>query len=426
MTHVRFQTPDSETDTMSTVHRETSQHSILEGESVDIRKQLRLLLRHWPLIVACAVIGAIVAVVVSMVLKRTYAADAALAISRSKIGEGMSATDALSTANFRPLIESRAVASQIIKEFNLSAAPYWVSPNRFFSDVVEIEEVRNSSVILVHGRAGDPALVAQIVNHVAELGAETARLVSQQEALQARNDIKLQLDEAKTRLDAAVQRLDATRTTAQLELVQEDVDAALHQRGSLLRLQIAVETEKARLARAEQELAKRERLDTVRRTIDGDPALMEAARGTDGRSRDLMSLQTKNEEVNPVYQELDKQVAASRTELAALEREKAQLTARKLDQPNFAGLTELYAKESELNRLEMERDLAKKVYQEVSNSYESARLLVAARSSALQILTRAIPPDKPESRKIARNILIGSLSGFLLASLLVLVRESLS
>ena len=153
---------------------------------------------------------------------------------------------------------------------------------------------------------------------------------------------------------------------------------------------------------------------------------MEAARGTDGRSRDLLSLQTKNEEVNPVYQDLDKQIASSRTELAALERQRAQLTARKLDEPKFAGLTELYAKESELNRLEMERDLAKKIYETVSNSHESARLLVAARSSALQILTRAIPPDKPESRKLARNILIGSLSGFLLSSLLVLVRESLS
>jgi len=426
MTHVRFQAPDSESDTMTTAHRQTSEHSIPERESVDVREQFRLLLRHWPLIVACTAIGAIVAIVVSLVLKRTYAADAALAISRSKIGEGMSATDALSTANFRPLIESRAIASQIIKEFNLSAAPYWVSPNRFFSDVVEIEEVRNSSVILVHGRASDPGLVSQIVNRVAELGAETARLVSQQEALQARNDIKLQLDEAKARLDAAVQRLDAARTQAQLELVREDVDAALHQRGSLLTLQIDIETERARLARAEQELAKRHPLDTVRRTIDADPALMEAARGTDGRSRDLLSLQTKNEEVNPVYQDLDKQIASSRTELAALERQRAQLTARKLDEPKFAGLTELYAKESELNRLEMERDLAKKIYETVSNSHESARLLVAARSSALQILTRAIPPDKPESRKLARNILIGSLSGFLLSSLLVLVRESLS
>ena len=143
-------------------------------------------------------------------------------------------------------------------------------------------------------------------------------------------------------------------------------------------------------------------------------------------SSDLLSLETRNEEVNPVYQDLDKQVATSRTELAALEQQKAQLTSRKLDEPKLAALTQMYAKESEINRLEMERDLAKKVYQEVANSYESARLLVAARSSALQILTRAIPPDRPESRKIARNILIGTMTGFLLSSLLVLLRESLS
>lgn len=426
MAHARFQTHDAEPDTMVTADRGTAESRIPDRETVDVRAQIRLLFRHWRLIVACTAIGAIVAIVVTFVLKRTYAADAAMAISRSKIGEGVTNTDTLSTANFRPLIENRTVAAQVIKEFNLSSAPYWVSPNKFFGDVVEIEEVRNSSVILVHGRARDAAVVSGIVNRVAELGAETARQVSQQEALQARDDIKLQLNEAKSRLEAAVQKLDAARTKSQLELVRKDVDAALQQRGSLLDLQIAIETEKARLARAEQELAKRQRVDTVRKTIDADPALMEAARGTDGRSKDLLSLETRNEEVNPVYQDLDKQVATSRTELAALEQQKAQLTSRKLDEPKYPGLTEMYAKESELDRLTIERDLAKKVYQDVANSYESARLLVAARSSALQILTRAIPPEKPESQKFVRNILIGTLSGFLLSALLVLVRESLS
>ena len=133
---------------------------------------------------------------------------------------------------------------------------------------------------------------------------------------------------------------------------------------------------------------------------------------------------------------LDEDIAKAQTEATRLhaviqqvqqfEQQKAQLTSRKLDEPKYAGLTEMYAKESELDRLAIERDLAKKVYQDVANSYESARLLVAARSSALQILTRAIPPEKPESQKFVRNILIGTLSGFLLSSLLVLVRESLS
>ena len=425
MAHASFQTHGGEPDTMTTTHRETAQAPIQERENVDVRGQLQLLVRHWRLIVACTAIGAIVAIVFSLVLKRTYAADAALSISRSKIGENTQ-TDILSTANFRPLIESRAVASQVIKETRLDEAPYWVSPSRFFGEVVEIEEVRNSSVILVHGRLRDSNLVASIVNRVADLGAATARRVSQQEAAQARDDIKLQLDEARMRLDLVTAKLDEARKGAQLDLLRKDVEAELEQRGALLDLQINIEAEKARLAKAETELKSRPRLDTVNRSIDGNPAMMEAARHADGTSRDLLMLQMKNEEINPVYQELDKQVATSRTQLAALERQKAQMTARKLDAPQLARLSTMYDRESEIGRLEMERDLAKKVYEQVANSYESARLLVAGRSSGLQILTRAIPPDKPESRKIARNILIGTLSGFLLSSLLVLVRESLS
>jgi len=411
---------------MTTAPRKIPEPYIRDAESVDVRGQLRLLQRHWRLIVACTAIGAIVAIVISFVRTRVYAADSALMISRSKIGEGPMQLDVLSTANFRPLIESRAVASQVIKETKLDEAPYWISPSKFFDDVVEIEEVRNSSVLLVHGRLRDPVLVAEIVNRVADLGTLTARRVSQQEALQARDDIKLQLDEAKMRFEQATAKLDDARKAAQLELLRKDVDAELEQRGALLDLRINIEAEKARLARAERELAGRQRVDTVRRTIDNDPALMEAARNSDGKPKDLLGLQMQSEEINPVYQELDKQVATSRTQLAALERQQAQMTARKLDDPRLDRLTEMYGKESQLGRLEMERDLAQKIYQEVANSYESARLLVAGRSSALQILTRAIPPDKPESRKIARNLLIGTLSGFLLSSLLVLVRESLS
>ena len=395
-------------------------------ETVEFRRQLQLLHRHRNLIVACTVVGAAVALGVSLLLHRTYAADAALVISRSKIGEGQMLTDTLSTANFRPLIESRAVASQVVRETRLDEAPYWVSPSRFFGDVIEIEEVRNSSVLLVHGRLDNPVLVADIVNRVADLGADTARRVSQQEAVQARNDIKLQLDEAKTRLDGATAKLDDARRSAQLELVKKDVDAELEQRGALLDLLINVEAEKARLARAEQELKARPRVDTVTRSIDGDPAMMEAARNAQGKPPDLLTLQMKNEAINPVYQELDKQVAESRTRLAALERQKTQMTARNLDNPRLARLGEMYAKESQISRLEMERDLAKKSYEQVANSYESARLLVAGRSSGLQILTRALPPDKPESRKVPRNILIGALSGFLLACVFVLVRGNVA
>ena len=396
------------------------------NDSVAFREQFQQLSRHRRLIAGCTLLGGLIALAVSFLLPRTYVAESALTISRSKIGENLITSDVLSTANFRPLMESRAVASQVIKDLKLDQPPHDVTTNAFFRDVIAIEEVRNSSVLLVRGRLGNPVLVAEAVNRVADIGAETARRVSQREAEQARDDIKLQLDEAKTRLDAAILRLDQRRTSAQLELTHRDVDAALEQRGELLELLINIEAEKARLTKAEQELASRQRVNTVVRSIDGDPALLEAARNGDGRPRDLLALQTKNQEINPVYQELDRQVAESRTHLAALQGQRAQMMARKLDTPQLAKLSEMYAKESELGRLEMERKLAQSVYEEVSKSYESARLLVAARSSGLQILTRAIAPDRPESRKVTRNVLIGVLSGLLISSFLVLVRGSLA
>ena len=386
-------------------------------------QQLRLLKQYRVFIISCTVLGAVVAAGYTFLKSRTYIAEAALGISRSKIGESLSTSDTLSTANFRPLIESGNVAAQVIKDLQLERSPFNVTLANFFTDAVAIQEVRNSFVLLVRGRLEDAKLVADMVNRVADIAADTARRVSQDEALQAQKDLKLQLDEAKQRLDGASKRLVETRTASQLELVQRDVDAALEQRRNLLTLQISIETERGRLARAEKELAGRSRVDLVKRSIDRDPALLEAARGN-GAPKEILSLTSTTEEVNPVYRELDEQIASSRTELAGLERAQAQMTARKLDDAQLPRLTEMYAKEALLARLEMERDLARSVYEQVSRSYESARLLVAARSSGLQILSRAIAPDRPEPRKTSRNLLIGTLTGFLVSSFLVLARGS--
>jgi uncharacterized protein involved in exopolysaccharide biosynthesis len=304
-----------------------------ELDPVDVRQQLRMLYQRRVFILSCTLLGTIGAIALAFMLPRVYVAEAALVVSRPKIDDQRARDDRVvviqtpespSTANFRPLIESRAIAMRVIADLKLNEPPYRVAGDTFFDGVVEIEEVRNSSVLLLRGRLADAKKVADVVNRLAEVATETARQVSQQEALQARDDIKLQLNESKTR-----------------------------------------------------------------------------------------------------FETLDKQLAASRTELVVLERQKAQLATGQLDPAHVTQLNALYAKESEIKRLETERDLAKAVYEQVANSYESARLVVAARSSGLHLLSRAVPPENPEPRKLGRNMLIGSLSGFLLASLVVLVRGSL-
>jgi uncharacterized protein involved in exopolysaccharide biosynthesis len=354
-----------------------------------------------------------------------YEAEATLAVSRPKFTAG--ATDTTAVANFIPFVTSRSVAAQVLKELGLDKPPYNISPTSFFDQVVVVEEVRNSTIVLVRGRLSDPTLVARMVNRVAEIGSDAARRASQQEAVQARDDIKLQLQESIQRVEQSEDRLRKFRETSQVEVLQKDVDAALMEREGLLRLQIDIEAEKSKLAKAEQELASRQKIVRLKRSIDSDPLLLESARKTgEGQTNNLAGLQLVTEETDHVYQVLDELVASSRSELAGMERRKLQLSARKLDTPHVDVLHKLYQIEGEISRLEMERDLSQKVYQEVASSYETTRLMVAGRSSALQIITPASVPDRPVARKLARAVLIAFFAGLIVASLGILLFSAVS
>src|SRR5262249_41299019 len=160
---------------------------------------------------------------------------------------------------------NREVAARVISDNGLDKAPDFASPTNFFSDVVIVDEVRGASILNLTGHLHDPQLVAKVVNDVARIGAETARRVSQDEAAQARDEIKQQLDDAKARLDIAESGLQRARSTYQVELLKKDADAALKARGDYLELLINIEAERARVTKGEQELAKRQRLDTVQR-----------------------------------------------------------------------------------------------------------------------------------------------------------------
>jgi uncharacterized protein involved in exopolysaccharide biosynthesis len=249
--------------------------------------------------------------------------------------------------------------------------------------------------------------------------------VSQQEASRSRDDLQVQRDEAKTRHEQAVEALREFRAASQLELLRRDVDSMLDQRGELLALLIQIESERARLVRAEEELAGRERIGTIRRSIDSDPAMMETARRTADTSESLLGLETRNEYLDPVYQSVDGQVATSRATLAALERKRTQVVdVRKIDGPQFAQLTRLYDLEGELARLEMERDLATTVYRQVATAFETARVQVASRSPQLEVLDAAVSPDRPVSRRVVSLTLLGLIAGFVLASIGAVVHNS--
>lgn len=405
-----------------------------QTDQIDLREYLWALRRFRVVIVVGMLAGGGVIAWTAMNARDMYSAEVTVTVSQSKLDVGIPGgpVTPLVTTSFRSFLESRNVAARLIQELKLNQPPYNLSATGLFGSAVTIEEVRGSTVLLVRAQLPDPGMAARVANRMAEIAVETGRRVSQQEALQSQEGIKVQLDAAQTRMEQAETALSQFRNESQVELLRKDVEALLNKRLTLLPLLVEIESERAKVARGQQELAARQRIDTIKRSIDTDPGMMEAARKVVGQTGDrpagdLLGLQMRTEFLNPVYQTIDEQMAKSQATLAGLEREKQQVVdVRKLDAPQSPELTRLYRVEAELSKLEMERDLARKVYLGAATTYETARVQVAGRSPQLQIIEPALPADRPESRHVARQAVIGMITGLVLSVMAVLVFQAIA
>jgi uncharacterized protein involved in exopolysaccharide biosynthesis len=400
-----------------------------DDDDINLGDYLHILwLRRW-LVLGCAiVVGGLVAAQ-TLLGGRTYEASVTMAVNQSKIGE-REAT-AVAASNFRPLIENNGIADAIINEFKLDGPPYELTRSEFLGQVLSVEELRNTSLIQLRVRLPDPQLAARAANRIAERAVELARRLSQEEAVQARDYIKIQLDEAGKRLTEAEQQLSARREAAQVDILRRDGASLLDESAELMKVEVGLAGARAKVQRAEEELAKRQRTQVLHRSIDTDPAMMEAARSAQGAATSppsVMGLQVRNETVDEVYVSVDDLLARGRTEVADLEKQRAQLAGSggTLNATSLPKLTELYKRETEIARLETDYDLAKTVYMDVANRYQSARLQVAARSAQLQIIDAALPPNGPLPRRLVSRTIMGAIIGLVVGVLLTFLREAIA
>ena len=397
-----------------------------DDDAIDVMRSALVLWRY-RVMIAIGTIGlCIAAFLMTELTPRSYEATAKLVVSPPKTGAAGEIGSTISVATFRSLIENQSLGARIVEEFGLNKPPHLITAAQFMTRMVTVEAIRDTSVILVSVRLWDPGLAAKVANRLAEAAEQLAAQLSQEETVTARDIIRAQLDESKKRLELAEQNLEVFRKGAQLELQRKDVDALLDQRGTLLALLVDIQAEKARLSQAEAQLATRDRLETLKRSIDTDPAAMEAMRRGGSEPGSVLPLQLRSEFVNPVYESLEQVITTSRTKLAGLEKQRAELIdVRKLDRDQQAKLSQLYAQETTLSRMQTEYDIAKEVYVDVSKRYEQARLQVAGRSAQLQLMDAALPPDQPVSRHVVRNASIAAIFGFILMAVVVLMFDAL-
>ena len=179
----------------------------------------------------------------------------------------------------------------------------------------------------------------------------------------------------------------------------------------------------------------RRRQDADRRQADRDDAQArrkdeERRRRADDERRvdEVPALPAGDGRSNPVRLLLEYQIATARSRVAALEQRRKELTdVQRFDAARMQTLDRLYQGEEELRRRDLDVRVAEKVYADLSERYEQARLQVAARSAELQVVDPAVAPTQPVSWHNTSVALVDGLLGLVVATgvvaLVALVRS---
>ena len=388
--------------------------------STEVRDELLLLWRQRVLIAGLALVLGAAGAIVSVVRTRQFEATATVSVSASRLTEATPAR--VSPETFVPLMTTPAVAAAVIDELTLGGE----TPTTLMANIVTVRGIPDSSLIRVVARVSDPALAASIANTFAARAVAAATRASRIDVDDIEGELKHMLDEATERLRTTEKAYADFRVSARIEMLEREVETLVGQRSDLMDVVVELEGERARLARLEGELQKHMPVTSLKQSIVDDPALAEAARSV-APSRDLLGVQVSRETANTVFQNLDEEAAKARAHVASLEQQRVGLSqAAGLDGNQLSRFTQLYERESALERLDVEREVAKKSYEAVAARYQGARLSAIGRTPQLLIVDLARTPDEPLGRYLVRNTLLGITAGLLLGCITVMLRQALT
>ena len=360
-----------------------------------------------------------IALFASWRVPRIYAANVTLIVTRSKIAEEPLPPASLPT--FQALFRNRGLASQIIEEFNLRDLQPGLTAVSFVASNLSVDQVPGTDLLRARVLLHDPDMAANVANRLAELAVELNQRLNLEETIFHRDSITKQVDEARDRVGKLGRELLAFRRETRIELLQAEVHALVAQHGRMPDLTLQIQSETARLRKAEEELAKHEQIVKLTKSIANDPVALEIARQRGGGTSDLLQFELSDEELNPVYEVLAQEVAIGRSRLAALIQ---QHDAVESDGSRLEKLTELYEGEAHLSKLELEFRLAEAIYEDSQSRFEQARSQVASRIVQVQIVDPAGPPSSPTLPRTRLNVLLALGVGLTVAMVAAFVTDS--
>jgi uncharacterized protein involved in exopolysaccharide biosynthesis len=427
-----------------------------EEEIIYLDWYVHAIQRHWLLILAGAVLGGVI--VFWYVISQPSRYEGVTTLLVVPPSEPRAAP--INPATFRAIVENASLVAQVISELKLGDGEHSFTPQRFLREALIVEEVRGTNIVRIKVTLYDRNTAAEASRRLASKAIVLTQSISQQDGAAIQGQLKEHLADAERRRAEAERNLLTYKQVAQVDLLKEDADAQLKERGDLLRLVVDIEAERARLAEALTEIKRQQPLLTVARMPAAEEAMRRSARDKeDERTEEAMRrlarekddkdkedelkgwkaaragtgevnaqhLDLSNPYVNPVYQTLDFQIATTRTRIASLQKERDELiNVRKIGGKELSQLSELYKREIEQARLQASFDLATRVYGDLFVRYEQSRTQPLGNTAQLQVIDEALPPDRPVSPRLVQYGMFGAVAGLVISMMLALLWEARS
>ena len=396
-----------------------------------LARRIGRLRRHARWILIGTALGALAALLISLVLPKTYRATTYVLVSDSKMAttsQGQMWQFAMPT--FVPFVDNDELVAKALKQFRLDQAPYNLTPELFRRrNYLDVNIPKMTRLLEVTVEFPDARLAAGLANFLAQTAVEYNNQMNASDTEATQSFLKQRLDQSSTRMaEAAATRLQV-REKARIEDREKQLTILLSQKellsNQLDQLRMALAENRDRAKSLEAALANEPRTYQLKKSITADRSLERASEKLNLDSHGLLS--TTEETLNTTHDELRRQFAETSASVASAQGGIKAATARlaEIDAEISQSLAVTTRLRNEIDQADGGYTLAREAFETASRDYRNASVTVSAKSQDLKQVAPALVPERPTRPRPLLNTILGLLLTFILLTGTALTVESL-
>ncbi|TCK93127.1 uncharacterized protein involved in exopolysaccharide biosynthesis [Natranaerovirga hydrolytica] len=414
-------------------------------EEISLRELIEILIKRKMIIIAITIIAMVTTGVINfLVLDPTYETEAILMASNfneaipngqiedqsiESILNELSRLPQMNLETYRLQITSPSVLNKTIEELNLESIYNVESLAR----AINIQTINDTNLIAIRMEHTDAEKASTIVNSVARNSVEFVADMAREQATTASDYVERQMAVEKEKLDKVLielrEFLAQPRSTSELDReLNARLDAITNYKMDLDEEKMKKEVVTTSIVSTESELNNTNAVLTTNQSILEDSLMRDIITDdNDSTLSDISDITVRNEQINPVYLELNSALSNYRIEREQINTNIANLESqiRTTEQQIEALQIELEEKRYRESDINQRVDIAQQTYDAFIAKYEELRVAESSRigESSITIMSEAFETNTPVGPRKAMNLAIATILGGMIGVFLAFFME---